>query len=129
MAEVSCILATSRACGSIHCILVNKCSGGSNQINNPYAKLFVPDVFKSIGVKVFNLMSRTNETRNIGWHKTCWCKCRLIPSVGNDKPALNNEKCRCECKILVDKSICDKGFIWNSNNCECECDKLCSIGD
>ena len=41
---------------------------------------------------------------------------------------MNNEKCSCECKILVDKSICDKGFIWNSSNCECECDKLCGIG-
>ena len=74
-------------------------------------------------------MSRTNETRNIGWYKTCWWKCRLIPSVGNDKPGLNKEKCRCECKILVDKSIRDKGFIWNSSNCEWECDKLCGIGD
>ena len=29
-----------------------------------------------------------------------------------------DDKCRCECKELVEKGICDKGFIWNSNNCE-----------
>ena len=38
-------------------------------------------------------------------------------------------KCRCECKELIDKGVCDKGFIWNPSNCECECDKSCSIGE
>ena len=36
---------------------------------------------KNTNVKVFNLMSRTNETRHIKWHKTCKCKCRLDASV------------------------------------------------
>ena len=35
----------------------------------------------------------------------------------------------CECKELVDKALCDKGFIWNLSNCECECDKSCDIGE
>ena len=39
-----------------------KCSGSCNNINCPYAKICVPDVVKSLNVKVFNLMSRTNET-------------------------------------------------------------------
>ena len=43
---------------------VNKCRGSCNNINNPYTKLCVPDVVKNINVKVFNLMSRTNETRH-----------------------------------------------------------------
>ena len=30
-------------------------------------------------------------------------------------------------KELIDKGICDKGFIWNPSNCECECDKSCNI--
>ena len=38
-------------------VLVNKCSSSSNNINDPYAKLCVPDVAKNINVKVFNLMS------------------------------------------------------------------------
>ena len=29
---------------------------------------------------------------------------------------------------MVDKGICNKGFIWNPSNCECECDKSCDIG-
>ena len=62
---------------------------------------------------MFNLILRTNEIRHIEWHKTCKCKCRLDASVYNSKQRWNDDKCRCECKELIDKSICDKGFIWN----------------
>ena len=37
--------------------------------------------------------------------------------------------CRCECRELIDKGVCDKGYIWNRSNCECECDKSCNIGE
>ena len=38
-------------------------------------------------------------------------------------------ECRCECKGLIDKGICDKEFIWNTSNCECEYDKSCDVGE
>ena len=28
---------------------------------------------------------------------------------------------------IIDKGLCDKGFIFNPSNCECECDKSCNI--
>ena len=40
-------------------------------------KMYVPDVVKKLNLKVFNLMSGSNETRQIKWHETCNCKCRL----------------------------------------------------
>ena len=46
-------------------IKTSKWSGSCNNINNPYAKLCVPDAVKNLNVKVFNLMSRTNKTRHI----------------------------------------------------------------
>ena len=58
-------------------IKINKFSGNCNNINNPYAKIRVPDVIKDLNIKAFNLMSRTNETRFIKWHKKCKCECRL----------------------------------------------------
>ena len=58
-------------------IKISKCSSSFNNINDPYAKLCVPDVGKNLNVKVLNLMSRTNETRHIEWHETCKCTCRL----------------------------------------------------
>ena len=30
---------------------------------------------------------------------------------------------------MIDKGICDKGFIWNLSNCECGCDKPCDVGE
>ena len=108
-------------------ILVNKCS--CNNINDLYAKLCVPDVIKNINIKVFNLMSRNNETRHVSWHETCTSKCRVDASVCNDKHHWINDKCRCECKELIDKGRCDKEFIWNLSNCKYECHKSCNVGE
>ena len=82
-----------------------------------------------LNVKVFNLMSLTNETRHIKWHETCKCICRLNGIICNSKQWWNEERCRCECKELIDKRVCNKGFIWNPSNCECECAKSCDIGE
>ena len=110
-------------------IKVNKCSGSSNNINNPYSKMCVPDVVKNINIKVLNQTSRTNEIRHIKWHETCKCKRRLDASVCNNNQLWNNDKCRCECKDLIDKCICETEFIWNPSNFDCECNKLCDAGE
>ena len=44
-------------------IKTSKCSGSCNSINNPHAKLCVLDAVNNLNVKVFSLISRTNETR------------------------------------------------------------------
>ena len=90
-------------------IKINRCKGSCNGINDPYAKICVPDQIKN---------TRTNETMHIKWHKTCTCKCRLDATICNNKQRWNDDKCRCECKELIDKGMCDKGFIWNPSNCE-----------
>ena len=51
-------------------IEISKYSGSCNNINYPYAKICVLDIVKNLNVKVFNLMSRTNETRFTEWHET-----------------------------------------------------------
>ena len=79
-------------------IKTSKCSGSCNNTYDPYAKICVPNAIKDLNIKVFNLMSRTNETRHIKWHKTCKCKCRLDASVCNNKQHWNNDQCQCECK-------------------------------
>ena len=85
------------------------------------------DQIKNINVKIFNLFSRTNETRHIKWHKTYKCECTLDACICNNKQRWNDDRCICECKELIDKGTCEKGFIWNPSNCECECDKSCDI--
>ena len=58
-----------------------------------------------MNVKIFNLISRTNEVRYIEQNENC--------------------KCKCECG----KGMCYKGFNWNPSNCECEYDKSFDVGE
>ena len=88
-------------------IKASKCSGSCNNINYPYAKLCVPDIVKNLDAKVFNLMSRTNQTWHIEWHETCKCKSRLDTSVCNNNQRWNEDKWRCEWRELIDKGVCD----------------------
>ena len=30
---------------------------------------------------------------------------------------------------MIDKGVCDKGYIWNPSSCECDCDKSCDFGE
>ena len=87
-------------------IKVNKCNGNCNNINDPYARICVLDVVKNLNIKVFHIIS--NETRHIKWHETYKCICRLDVIICNSKQRWNEDKCRCECKELIDKGVCDK---------------------
>ena len=91
-------------------VKTSECSGYCNNINDPYARICFLDVVKKLKVKVFNLMSRTNETRCMEWHERCKCGCRLDAIVCNNNQRWNKDKCRCECKELVYKGVCDKGY-------------------
>ena len=66
-------------------IKVNKCSGNCNNINDPYARICVPDIVKYLNVKIFSSMKLTNETRHIKWHESCKCICRLDKIICNSK--------------------------------------------
>ena len=77
-------------------VKVNKCGGDCNTINDPMAKLCVPDIVKDMNIKVFNMLSRINETRKIVWHETCKYIRRLTSAICNDKQEQNKNKCSCE---------------------------------
>ena len=49
-------------------VKINKCSGSSNNTKDPYAKMCISDFVKNINLKVFNLMSRINESSYIKLH-------------------------------------------------------------
>ena len=70
-------------------VKMSNCSDSCNNINDPYAKLCVPDVVKNINIKILNLMSRTNETRYTKWHEIFKCKLGLYASVCNNKQRWN----------------------------------------
>ena len=108
--------------------LVNKCSGSCDTLDNPIAKLCVPNIIKRINMKVYNEMM-LNETRNVLWHESCKCVCRLNSSVCNSKQIWNSDTCKCDCNEDFAGIInCIKGYTWNPSTCACECDMWCKPG-
>ena len=41
-------------------VKVNRCSGNCNNINDPYAKMCVPDIVKDLNIRVFNVKNVNN---------------------------------------------------------------------
>ena len=52
-------------------VLVYKCSGSCDMLDNPMAKLCVPNIIKRINMRVYNSLMRLNETGNVLWHESC----------------------------------------------------------
>ena len=50
-------------------------------------------------------------------------------SICNNRQHWNSDKCRYECKELIDKDRCNDGFIWHSSIFEYECEKSCDVGE
>ena len=78
-------------------VQVNKCSGRCNTLDNPMAKLCVPSIVKRVNMQAYNFLIRLNETRNVLWHESCKCVCKLNSSECNNKQIWNDDTCRCDC--------------------------------
>ena len=46
-------------------MLVNKCCGSCDTINNPMAKLCIPGIIKRVNMQVYNFLMMLNETRSV----------------------------------------------------------------
>ena len=51
-------------------VLVNKCSGSYNTLDNPMSKICVPKIIKNVNMQVYNFLMRLIETRNVLWHES-----------------------------------------------------------
>ena len=110
-------------------VLVNKCSGSCDTLNDPMVRLCVRNIIKRINMKVYNFLMRLSETRNVLWYESCKCVCRLNSSLCNNKQIWNSDTCRCDCDEDFAGIInCTKGYIWNLSTCECQCDMWCKPG-
>ena len=102
-------------------LLVNKCSGSCNRLDDPMARICVPNIIKNVNIKLYNFLMRLNETRNVLWHENCKCVCRLNSSVCNSKQIWNSDTCRCDCNedfagiIIVLKGTCGIQVLANVN--------------
>ena len=112
-----------------HNVLANKYKGSCDTLDNPISKICVPKIIKNVNMKVYNFLMRLNETRNVLWHESCKCVCKLNSPVCNSKQIWKSDTCRCDCNEDFAGIInCTKGYTWNSSICECQCDKWCKPG-
>ena len=110
-------------------VLVNKCSGSCNTLDDPMAKMCVPNIIKDVNMKVDNFLLRLNETLNVLWHASCKYVCRLNSSVCNSKQIWNSDTCNCDCnEDFAGIMTCNKGYMWNQSTFACECDMWCKPG-
>ena len=110
-------------------VLVNNCSGSCDTLDDPMARLCVPNIIKRVNIKVYNFLRRLNETRNVLWHESYKCVCRLNSSVCNNKQIWNSDTCRYDCnEDFAGILNCTKGYTWNPSTCECQCDMWCKPG-
>ena len=112
-------------------VQVNKGSGSCNTLNNPMTKLCVPNVIKGVNMQVYNFLTMLNETRNVLWHESCKCVCKLNSSICDNKQIWNSDTCRCDCnddfagmincaKVLLNINvICGVNHL-DHKNCVCK---------
>ena len=101
-------------------VLVNKCSGSCDMLNNPMAKMCVPNIIKRINMKVYNFLMRLNESicecQCDIWcqsgqyldHKNCICKNKLIGRVIEECTSIINET-----MINNKDNMDDNNTVWN----------------
>ena len=107
-------------------VLVNKCSRSCNTFNNPMAKLCIPGINKRVNMQVYNFLMMLNETRNVLWHESCKCTCKLNSSICNNRQIWNSDTYRCDCNEDFAGIInCTKGYMWHPSTCACESDIWC----
>ena len=83
-------------------VLVNKCSGSCDTLDNPMAKLCVPNIIKRINMEVYNFLMMLNDTINCikgyTWNpSTCECQCDMWCKPGQ---YLDHKNCVCKNKLI-----------------------------
>ena len=95
-------------------VLVNKCSGNCDTLDNPMSKICIPKIIKGVNMQVYKFLMGLNETRNVLWHESFKFVCKLNSSVCNNKQIWNDNTCRCDCNEDFAGIInCAEGYTWN----------------
>ena len=70
----------------------------------------VPNTTEGLILNVFNLITRTKESKNLIKHISCKCKCKFDCSKCNLNQKWSNDKYWCKCKNSRE-NVCKKGYI------------------
>ena len=95
-------------------IILDKCSGSCNSVDDLSTKICVPSTTKDINVKVFTMITNKNKAKPIVKHISCDCKFRFSSTTCILNQKWNNETCQCESKIY---RTCKKDYSGNPSTC------------
>ena len=110
-------------------IKVNRYNGNCNNISNSYPRVCnisnsyprvcILDITKIFTLKIFDLMTLTNKTKQIIFHKSCKYDVDYLLFVTINKSGIKDRcRCKCRCECLINKKCSNK--FWNPNGCKCE---------
>ena len=99
-----------------------KCPAQTTLLNDLSKGECVPNKTEDLNLSVFNMTKGINESKSLTKHILCECKCKFDSRKRNSNRKCNNDKCWCECKNKIKKSIvcAKKDKIWNPTSCSCE---------
>ena len=99
-------------CYYLFTVNLDRYNGSCNTCNNISVKLCVPNKTEDVNLNVFNLITRTNESKTLIKHISCKFKCTFNSKKCNSNLIWNNNK--------FPRQVCEKGYIWNPATCSCE---------
>ena len=76
-------------------------------------KLCVPNIIKRVNMKVYNFLTRLNESRNVLWHESCKCNKGYMWSPST---------CARECDMW-----CKPGQYLDCKKCVCKNKLICKV--
>ena len=79
-------------------ISLDKCNGSCNAVDDFFARICIPSDTTDKNVKVFNMITRTNEVKTLLKHISCDCKCKFNRPACNSSQKWNSDKCQCVSK-------------------------------
>ena len=84
-------------------IKLDRCVGSCNTLNDlSNNKVSIPNKTEDLNLSVLRMITGTDESKTLTKHVSCECKCKLNGTKGNSNQWWNNDKCRCECKKIID---------------------------
>ena len=86
-------------------ISLDICTGSCNFL---FPKMCVPQKWKDVNVKTFNIITNKNETKTMTNHISYDCKCKFNGTNCNSNPKWNKKFFPCECKNYC---TCKKDYI------------------
>ena len=98
-------------------VKLDRCVGSCDTLNDLSNKVCVSNKTEGLNLRVFNMITKINESKTSTKHKSCECKCKFDGRKCNSDQWWNKSKCRCECK---NRHACEKDYVWNPAIYSCE---------